>query len=215
MKTQTSKTKMWLSTMLLLPIIAILFYSFAEKEYVEKEYASEISDLKEGDLESNLFLVTVKKNNNTIELKCETGCQWSHLVLEPRNTPYIINDYGFSEGRTIDTDKFAFSIKPTDIGVELNGLNGTAWVDLTFSLRGNKTKVINQLGMTYKSKKKLKKAKKELKIKALNDELFINGSPINLDTYKDELNFIMKDWTDEDFKSFSPDLEISECSEAF
>ena len=36
MKTQTSKTRIWLSTLLLLPIIAILFYSFAEREYVEK-----------------------------------------------------------------------------------------------------------------------------------------------------------------------------------
>ena len=38
MKTQTSKTRIWLSTLLVLPIIAILFYSFAEKEYVEKEW---------------------------------------------------------------------------------------------------------------------------------------------------------------------------------
>jgi len=37
MKTQTSKTRIWVSGLLLLPIIAILFYSFAEKEYVEKE----------------------------------------------------------------------------------------------------------------------------------------------------------------------------------
>ncbi|WP_179351266.1 M56 family metallopeptidase [Winogradskyella vidalii] len=37
MKTQTSKTRIWLSTLLILPIIAVLFYSFAEKEYVEKE----------------------------------------------------------------------------------------------------------------------------------------------------------------------------------
>ena len=37
MKTQTSKTRIWLSSLLLLPIIAILFYSFAEKEYVQKD----------------------------------------------------------------------------------------------------------------------------------------------------------------------------------
>lgn len=36
MKTQTSKTRIWLSSLLLLPIIAILFFSFAEREYVEK-----------------------------------------------------------------------------------------------------------------------------------------------------------------------------------
>lgn len=36
MNTQTSKTRIWISTILLLPIIAILFYSFTEREYVEK-----------------------------------------------------------------------------------------------------------------------------------------------------------------------------------
>lgn len=40
MKTQTSKTRIWISSLLLLPIIAILFYSFAEKEYVEKAMSS-------------------------------------------------------------------------------------------------------------------------------------------------------------------------------
>ncbi|WP_458628614.1 M56 family metallopeptidase [Winogradskyella sp. PC D3.3] len=37
MKTQTSKTRIWLSTLLVLPIIAVLFYNFAEKEYIEIE----------------------------------------------------------------------------------------------------------------------------------------------------------------------------------
>ncbi|REG89771.1 M56 family metallopeptidase [Winogradskyella sediminis] len=46
MKTQTSKTRVWLSTLLVLPIIAILFYSFAEKEYVEKEESSIIDHVE-------------------------------------------------------------------------------------------------------------------------------------------------------------------------
>ncbi len=47
MKTQTSKTRIWLSSLLLLPIIAVLFYSFSTKEYVEKEplQTSEISNV--------------------------------------------------------------------------------------------------------------------------------------------------------------------------
>jgi hypothetical protein len=36
MKTQTSKTRIWISSFLLLPIVALLFYGFAEREYVEK-----------------------------------------------------------------------------------------------------------------------------------------------------------------------------------
>jgi biopolymer transport protein ExbD len=46
MKTQTSKTRIWLSSLLLLPVIAILFYSFAEKEYVEKENTEIIQEIK-------------------------------------------------------------------------------------------------------------------------------------------------------------------------
>jgi beta-lactamase regulating signal transducer with metallopeptidase domain/biopolymer transport protein ExbD len=48
MKTQTSKTRIWLSTLLVLPIIAILFYSFSTKEYVEKE-PLETSEISQGD----------------------------------------------------------------------------------------------------------------------------------------------------------------------
>ncbi|WP_299521127.1 M56 family metallopeptidase [Winogradskyella sp.] len=208
MKTQTSKTKMWLSTMLLLPIVAILFYSFAERKEVIKSVE---------DLETNLFLVTVEKNNNTIELRCETGCKWSHITLEPKATPYIINDYGFSNGSTIDSDKFAFSIKPTEVGVELNGLNGTAWVDLAFSLRKNKRQAINQLGMTSIPPSPLKKERKAkvLNMKATNNTLFIGNKKSSLSTYVEDLNDITSNWTSEDFEITYLDLETQNCSEEF
>ncbi|WP_405575338.1 M56 family metallopeptidase [Winogradskyella sp. Asnod2-B02-A] len=53
MKTQTSKTRVWLSTLLVLPIIAILFYSFAEKQYVEKETLDIVDAIKEELIEAN------------------------------------------------------------------------------------------------------------------------------------------------------------------
>ncbi|MBC3845357.1 hypothetical protein H8K90_03105 [Winogradskyella echinorum] len=162
MKTNTSKTRIWLSSLLLLPIIAILFYVFAEKEYVEKENSDIVSaikeELKEADnlnmlyineaTESNQFLVTVEKNGNTIQLRCENGCRWSHLILEPSSEPYIINDFGFSNGQTLETDKFTFSIQSNNNGVELSGIKGTAWIDLAFSLPENQKQAINYKGMT-------------------------------------------------------------------
>lgn len=52
MKTQTSKTRIWVSALLLLPIIAILYYSFAEKEYVERDYlSSNLSDVSKSQLD--------------------------------------------------------------------------------------------------------------------------------------------------------------------
>ncbi|APY08056.1 hypothetical protein BWZ20_06975 [Winogradskyella sp. J14-2] len=160
MKTQTSKTRIWLSTLLVLPILAILFYSFAEREYVEKDKTENPIS------ETNSFLVFVEKTGNTLELRCENGCRWSHLVLEPNSKPYIINDFGFSEGNTLDTDKFAFSIEPNQSGVTLSGLKGTAWVDLAFSLPKNQKQAVNQLGMTNETVPDLERISEDLQKKA-------------------------------------------------
>jgi len=46
MKSQTSRTKKWVSSLLLLPIVAILFYSFAERKYVQKENPDTINTIK-------------------------------------------------------------------------------------------------------------------------------------------------------------------------
>jgi biopolymer transport protein ExbD len=58
MKTQTSKTRVWLSTLLVLPIIAILFYSFAEKEYVEKEQIDPVAAVTKELQEANKLKMT-------------------------------------------------------------------------------------------------------------------------------------------------------------
>ncbi|WP_138432918.1 M56 family metallopeptidase [Winogradskyella algicola] len=160
MKTQTSKTRIWLSTLLVLPILAILFYSFAEREYVEKDKTENPIS------ETNSFLVFVEKTGNTLELRCENGCRWSHLVLETNSKPYIINDFGFSEGNTLDTDKFAFSIEPNQSGVTLSGLKGTAWVDLAFSLPKNQKQAVNQLGMTNETVPNLEQISDDLQKRA-------------------------------------------------
>ncbi|WP_282030467.1 M56 family metallopeptidase [Winogradskyella eximia] len=78
MKTQTSKTRIWLSTLLVLPIIAILFYSFAEKEYVEKE-TTDIADaikeeLKEVDAYKHQYV-----GDNIVEIYLEKFNQYEIL----------------------------------------------------------------------------------------------------------------------------------------
>ena len=153
MKTQTSKTKQWLSTLLLVPVIALLFYSFAERKEVVKPAEKS---------EANRFLVTVEKSEKGIELKCEIGCQWSHLVLKPNTESYIINDYGFSEGKTLDSDKFAFEVIPTASGANLNGLTGTKWTDLGLVLFEDKKQAISQHGMAESTSLELEKNNTDL-----------------------------------------------------
>jgi len=66
MKTQTSKTRIWLSSLILLPIIAILFYSFAEREYVEKSLEQNNLKIKSKNLE--------QQNPPTKKRDCQLQC---------------------------------------------------------------------------------------------------------------------------------------------
>lgn len=86
MKTQTSKTRVWLSTLLVLPIIAILFYSFAEKQYVEKE-TLDISQLENTSTNEGATQAMMKEykdwitklNNNSSSIIIPVGT-WERLV---------------------------------------------------------------------------------------------------------------------------------------
>ena len=200
MKTQTSKTRIWLSTFLVLPILAILFYSFAEREYVEK------AKIEKPITETDSFLVFVEKTGNTLELRCESGCKWNHLVLEPKSEPYIINDYGFSEGNTLDTDKFAFSIEPNQSGVLLYGLKGTAWVDLAFSLSENQKQAVNQLGMSNETVdfKRVKRGNNEAQQKATKEQIK------NYNTWAKKMNTAIKKAEESNSKNDYPIIKKKE-----
>ncbi|MDN3491232.1 M56 family metallopeptidase [Winogradskyella bathintestinalis] len=73
MKTQTSKTRIGISTLLLLPIIAILFYSFAERVEVAKEQSYDMASINNDfnedktlqieDLDQKIVEIYVKKYN--------------------------------------------------------------------------------------------------------------------------------------------------------
>ena len=62
MKTQTSKTRIWLSTFLVLPVITILFFNFAERVEVEKEIIKSSETL-------STPTVQVQKNNSNFQEK--------------------------------------------------------------------------------------------------------------------------------------------------
>jgi len=74
MKTQTSKTRMWLSTLGLIPIIAILFYNFSSTEYILKESPENIETLQEDKIlnvvvnsEDEIIVNGVLKNYESFE----------------------------------------------------------------------------------------------------------------------------------------------------
>lgn len=211
MNTKTSKTRTRLLSLLILPLIGVLVYSFSTEKttYVERNAT---------DTTSNLFFVTIEKVDNTLRLQCKDGCKWADISLENPNEPYIINDFGFSEGKTITTDKFTFKVTHNTDGISLQGLQGTTWNTLNFTLKDNETKAINKFGFADANtiiKKPVDKHFKPLKVRLINDNITINDIPSSVDTYKDDLNEVTKDWTDKNYKASTTDLIIDNCSEEF
>jgi len=56
------------------------------------------------------------------------------------------------EQSSTDLKEFKISIEKTDNGLKMQGLKGSAWVDLSFSLANNKPQAIDEYGMTQLDK---------------------------------------------------------------
>ena len=50
--------------------------------------------------------------------------------------------------QTSDIPKFKLIVEPTDTGIKLQSIEGSAWTELTFSLPAFKEQYVNQFGMT-------------------------------------------------------------------
>ncbi|WP_262732225.1 M56 family metallopeptidase [Gaetbulibacter sp. NE] len=216
MKTQTSSTKKWIKTLVVLPLLAILIFGFSKKEEVVKEVTPLITE-NNYENKSSQFFITIEKNENSITLKCENGCKWSKLLLDTNtNRSYTFTDYGFSESKTLETDQFAFTIEPNESGVFLNGLKGTAWLELSVSLYENQVRAIDQFGVTNLIPSSIEeKNKKTITMKAVDNVLFIGNKKSSIDTYVDDLNEITKNWTLKDFELTTFDLKTENCSKDF
>lgn len=88
MKTQTSKTRMWLSTLSLLPIIAILFYNFSSTEYILKESPENIETLQEDKI---LNVVVNSEDEILINGKVESFENLEKLLSQFPKENYTVN----------------------------------------------------------------------------------------------------------------------------
>lgn len=101
------------------------------------------------------FSIEIIKTQEDIELLCTEGCAWTQLKFTNNNyQPQYVDELGMSNKSNEQTKKtdaklanFLFSISKTDKGIQLNGIEGTAWKELNFSLKNNATQIINQMGM--------------------------------------------------------------------
>jgi len=182
MTKQSSQLKMLFKKIAIIPLALGLIFLFAnrveaqEKDETIKAISQQTQNAKktldnlktdlgnEEDSEpsaTNNFLASVERTENSIRLKCYDCYRWADLKLK-LNTEYIINDFGFSQGKTIDSDKYAFSIKATKNEVVFKGLKNTAWKDLKFTLNNDSKQFFNQLGMVSNQKNTQEKASPEM-----------------------------------------------------
>ena len=125
-------------------IMALLFLT-ATSELIAQEKKAELKEFK----------VIVEKTDNGIKMKSEKGSAWIDLSFSINNyQPQAIDEYGMTELKSVSENKdknladFLFTIIKTENGIELKGIEGTAWTELKFSLAENKKQAINQFGMT-------------------------------------------------------------------
>ncbi|TMM30670.1 hypothetical protein FDT66_07875 [Polaribacter aestuariivivens] len=101
------------------------------------------------------FIISIKNNDNKITMKCEKGCAWKQLTytIKEENKKQTIDEYGMTEFNKNSSKKekylanFLIKIEKTDKGLKLNGIEGTAWIELEFSLADNRFQTIDNLGM--------------------------------------------------------------------
>ena len=96
------------------------------------------------------FHITIQNTPNGIALTSSKGSAWVTLEFTlPYDKPQAINEYGMTDpAKGLENGSYLFTITRTDSGIKLKGLQGTAWIDLGFTIPPNKTQSIDQLGMS-------------------------------------------------------------------
>ena len=130
----------------ILNLFILLFVFTTSLELGAQEKKS--TDLKD-------FKLVVEKTESGVKMQGIKGTAWIDLSFTINNDrPQGIDEYGMTDLDNVSSNKgsnladFLFTITRTDKGIELKGIEGTAWTDLSFSLAENGKQAIDQKGMT-------------------------------------------------------------------
>jgi hypothetical protein len=96
------------------------------------------------------FHITIQSTPNGIALTSSKGSAWVSLEFKlPYDKPQAINEYGMADPvKGLENGSYLFTITRTHSGIRLKGLQGTAWIDLGFTIPPYKAQSIDQLGMS-------------------------------------------------------------------
>ena len=130
----------------LLYLLIALFVLTANSELIAQDNKS--TDLKD-------FKLVIETTESGIKMQGIKGSAWIDLFFSIKNDlPQAIDEYGMTRLDTVSSSKdsnladFLFTITRTNNRIELKGIEGTAWTDLSFSLAEDKKQAIDQNGMT-------------------------------------------------------------------
>lgn len=136
------KTKLNFKRPFLTLILALLFLTTTSHLIAQEKKA----DLKD-------FKIIVENTDNGVKMKSNKGSAWIDLSLNLNDQPQAVDEYGMTELKDVSENKdknladFLFTITKTESGIQLKGIEGTAWTELKFSLTNNKKQAFNQFGM--------------------------------------------------------------------
>ena len=140
------KTKLNLKRLIPNLLISVFVLTASSNILAQEKKATDLKDFK----------VVVEKTENGIKMQSiDEGSAWIELSFSiTNNRPQAIDEYGMTKLNKVSSSKdsnladFLFTITKTENGITLNGIEGTAWSDLSFSLAENGKQAIDQFGMT-------------------------------------------------------------------
>jgi len=139
------KTK-WKNERPLMATLFALLVIMAGSESIAQEKVSD--EVKE-------FKITIERTDRGFKLQSDKGSAWAELSFNlAKNKSQAIDEYGMTQLEEVSTNKdpkladYLFIITKTKDGITLTGIEGTAWKELSFSLRKNSRQAIDQFGMT-------------------------------------------------------------------
>jgi hypothetical protein len=139
------KTKTVCQTLLKATVVAMFVMIFGSQTIVHGQSSADLQEFK----------ITIELTDNGLQLHSDKGSAWIDLSFSIASGELrAIDEYGMTEPGKVSTIKdskisdYLFTITRTKEGIVLNGLQGTAWKELSFSLHKNEKRSINQLGMT-------------------------------------------------------------------
>jgi len=140
------KTLRQISSIISIILFCILSIGANQKLFAQEEVTPELSK----------FVILVETTNDGIKLTNIEGSAFKELAFSlTTNKKQCVDQYGMSsvkKHKSVNDDNFAnfiFKIKKTKKGIKLEGIEGTAWKNLSFSCpNGVCHQYIDQNGMT-------------------------------------------------------------------